>query len=176
MNKTTLQLALALTLTGCATGTKYKPEQVVRLSCGMTDNEVEALVGAPDGKYKQDDGSEIWEWRYSSLFWVQQLSIRLNKGKLTDLPPTIHGADAQEWRKQVVGCLAKQYPTDIAKAISERKVLIGMTSQQVIKSWGPPEQRNRTVNSNRTHEQWVYPGNRYLYFDNDIMTSFQDSR
>jgi hypothetical protein len=74
--------------------------------------------------------------------------------------------------------IKKKHPSwenDICNTIAEKKVQIGMTSNQVISSWGKPEKNNRTVGSWGTHEQWVY-GNTYLYFENGIFTSFQDEK
>ena len=51
---------------------------------------------------------------------------------------------------------------------------IGMTREQAVKTtWGEPEKKNTTTTKYGTHEQWVYAGNRYLYFDNGILTSIQ---
>lgn len=53
-------------------------------------------------------------------------------------------------------------------------VRIGMTEQQVLESnWGRPESVNRSIYATGVHEQWVYPGYQYLYFDNGILTSIQ---
>ena len=59
------------------------------------------------------------------------------------------------------------------KAIKEKKVFIGMTKEQVLASWRKPEDINRSVGMWGVHEQWIY-GETYLYFENDILTSFQD--
>lgn len=62
---------------------------------------------------------------------------------------------------------------------SETKKLepkIGMTKSEVLNStWGSPKKKNITENSYGTHEQWVYSGNRYIYFDNGIVTSISKS-
>lgn len=70
---------------------------------------------------------------------------------------------------------AKKLPPQIEKAILDRKVQIGMTDEQVKLSWGNPRTINRTVMVNHVSEQWVY-GSTYLYFDNGVLTSWQDSR
>ena len=51
-----------------------------------------------------------------------------------------------------------------------------MTPKQVIEktSWGKPESINRTTNQYGVHEQWVYGGRNYLYFDNGKLTSIQN--
>lgn len=40
-------------------------------------------------------------------------------------------------------------------------------------NWGSPEYINTTIDAKGSHEQWVYRGNRYLYFDNNKLTSIQ---
>ena len=53
-------------------------------------------------------------------------------------------------------------------------VSIGMSKAQVLESsWGKPRDINRTINTNGTHEQWVYDGG-YLYFDGDVLSTIQN--
>ncbi len=53
---------------------------------------------------------------------------------------------------------------------------IGMTAAQAIATcWGKPERVNRTQTGARTSDQYVYPGGRYLYFQNGVLTSMQVS-
>ena len=40
-------------------------------------------------------------------------------------------------------------------------------------NWGAPEYINTTIDARGSHEQWVYKGNRYLYFNNNKLTSIQ---
>ena len=61
----------------------------------------------------------------------------------------------------------------IADAIKGQRVALGMTADQVILSWGKPEDVNRSVGSWGIHEQWVY-GEQYVYLENGKVTSFQD--
>lgn len=54
-------------------------------------------------------------------------------------------------------------------------VSIGMTAKQVRASnWGGPESINRSTGSYGTHEQWVYGGGNYIYFENGIVSSIQN--
>jgi hypothetical protein len=72
----------------------------------------------------------------------------------------------------------------LQKTEAERKriaktqgVHVGMTKEEVLGSnWGKPEKVNTTINSYGRHEQWVYHGSNYLYFDNDHLTSIQTGR
>lgn len=69
-----------------------------------------------------------------------------------------------------------------AKTIAEAKasarkegVLIGMTKERVLASvWGKPQSINRTVHASGVHEQWVYGGHNYLYFDGEVLTAIQN--
>jgi len=67
----------------------------------------------------------------------------------------------------------------IKKAIKNRRVVTGMSKEDVIKSWGQPRDINRTVTSGCVHEQWCYRDvlegtDRYVYFENGVVTSWQD--
>ncbi|MFC1718943.1 hypothetical protein ACFL6S_35155 [Candidatus Poribacteria bacterium] len=56
----------------------------------------------------------------------------------------------------------------------EAEIDLGMTKDQATTLWGSPQKVNRTKTTAGTHEQWVYNRNRYLYFDNGILTAIQD--
>ena len=52
---------------------------------------------------------------------------------------------------------------------------IGMTKTEAENStWGKPKKINKTTTAYGTHEQWVYDGYKYLYFDNGKLTSIQE--
>lgn len=56
-----------------------------------------------------------------------------------------------------------------------KTVSIGMTQEEVLtEGWGRPIDINRTITANGTIEQWVYDGDKYLYFENGILTAIQD--
>lgn len=69
----------------------------------------------------------------------------------------------------------KDWSRDYCDAIVKHKVLTGMDTEQVRIAWGKPEHINRTVIPGHTSEQWVY-GDTYLYFDDGVLTSWQDTR
>lgn len=56
----------------------------------------------------------------------------------------------------------------------ETTIRLGMTDDEVIRRWGDPEKINRSVGSWGVHEQWVFSSGNYLYFENGILTSWQD--
>ena len=54
-------------------------------------------------------------------------------------------------------------------------VRIGMIQQEVLNSsWGKPKSVNKTTTPYGVHEQWVYGGNNYLYFEDGILTTIQN--
>jgi len=63
-------------------------------------------------------------------------------------------------------------------AILAGRIALGMTKKMAIASWGEPDGINRTVGLFGVHEQWTYDGGsqntKYLYFENGILTSWQD--
>lgn len=61
------------------------------------------------------------------------------------------------------------------KANEKQQPRLGDTTDQVLKStWGKPQRINRSGNAYGTHEQWVYGNGNYLYFDNGVLTSWQN--
>jgi len=57
-------------------------------------------------------------------------------------------------------------------------IVLGMTTAEV-RAMRRPAAINRTVTANSVHEQWVYRprgryGTIYLYFDNGLLTAWQD--
>lgn len=62
---------------------------------------------------------------------------------------------------------------EVAKHILAGRFILGMTDKQVRASKGNPDRKNRSIGRWGVHEQWVYPHS-YLYFENGILTSWQD--
>lgn len=60
------------------------------------------------------------------------------------------------------------------RTANPKEVSIGMTTEEVLtEGWGRPIDINTTVTSNGKLEQWVYKGNKYLYFEDGVLTSIQ---
>lgn len=64
------------------------------------------------------------------------------------------------------------------QAILGGRIILGMTEEMVIASWGNPKEVNRTVYSFGVHKQYIYGNDiryrKYLYFENGVLTSWQD--
>lgn len=66
----------------------------------------------------------------------------------------------------------------INEAIALRKVLIGMTEDELVQSWGNPSKKNKTMSASGTSEQWVYyrrdiGDTQYVYVTNGVVTTVQ---
>lgn len=70
----------------------------------------------------------------------------------------------------------KDWDRETCKLIAQGKIQIGMATDQVRAAWGRPKSINSTVYSFGTHEQWVYGVGQYVYFENGVMTSLQQSK
>ena len=82
-------------------------------------------------------------------------------------------ADAARVKEQERARLAAE-KADRARRKREG-VAIGMTREEVLMSqWGRPEHINRTTTAHGEHEQWVYHGRNYLYFENGKLTTIQN--
>lgn len=57
--------------------------------------------------------------------------------------------------------------------ISDGKVRLGMTKDEVLLSWGGPSKVNQDMYQGSIREQWIY-GSYYLYFENDKLTAMQN--
>jgi hypothetical protein len=70
------------------------------------------------------------------------------------------------------------WTNEICNTIGDKKIYAGMTAEQVKTAWGKPYKINTTIIGDREHEQWVMHkyGSDYVYFDNGIMTSLQQSK
>jgi hypothetical protein len=86
--------------------------------------------------------------------------------------------DLSEFQKRRYLKIEKGYTDNIIETIIGGSVKLDMTREQVIFSWGRPNDINKTVGSWGVHEQWVYNRGsiqrQYLYFENDKLTSWQD--
>jgi len=68
----------------------------------------------------------------------------------------------------------KQSDKEMSKKWSA--VHLGMTTDQVIKAVGKPNDVNTTIGTWGIHEQWIYnyAPFHYIYFDNDTLTALQN--
>lgn len=70
--------------------------------------------------------------------------------------------------------LIRKYGQTRGERIYEKEIWIGMTDEMARDALGRPNDINRTTTSWGIREQWVYPNRVYLYFEDGILTSWQD--
>lgn len=66
----------------------------------------------------------------------------------------------------------------VAVAIAKKRVFIGMTDQEIVRSWGKPDKINRSISARNVNEQWIYSRDdigrsQYLYVENGVLRSIQ---
>lgn len=83
-----------------------------------------------------------------------------------------HNLKGEHLTKRLKKLIVK-YDLENAFLIDDGKISIGMTSDEVIESWGRANDINKTISVDGTHEQWIYDAN-YLYFDNGKLTTIQE--
>lgn len=102
------------------------------------------------------------------------------KGETVTLKPANGVYPTEENCQKVMDICLKMWNTEDCKNITERKIWINMTDDQLILSWGLPNDRNDSVYSFGVHSQWVYGTYKpYVYLegkdkDNMKVTSWQD--
>lgn len=91
-------------------------------------------------------------------------------------------AELEKYRSYV----NKHSSEHIKKLVAKNQITIGMTQEEVIASQGKPLFSKRTIGDWGIHEQWVYgysyyngyfteeEHTKYLYFENGILTAWQD--
>ena len=88
--------------------------------------------------------------------------------------------EAENKRKHTIE--SAPWPEDIKRLVLERRIIIGMTKEQVLLSQNPPDippfkqlrKTNETVSRDGVAEKWVYKGTSY-YFLNDILERWESS-
>jgi hypothetical protein len=81
---------------------------------------------------------------------------------------------AESQRRLVIA--GKGWPATVEAAVIARRILIGMTQEQVREALGAPLHVNETIRTSGTTEQWVYPGPKYLYFEDGRLAVIMRSR
>jgi hypothetical protein len=66
----------------------------------------------------------------------------------------------------------------VATAIAKKRVFIGMTDTEIVRSWGKPDKINRSISDRNVNEQWIYERDnssrsQYLYVENGVLRSIQ---
>lgn len=118
---------------------------------------------------------------------VKTLLDKINQRSLAQIKSHPEGA---KWtleevarRNELFGIIKKHpyWTQEMAENVLMSNVVIGMNKEQVSAILGDPDDINTTVGSWGTNEQWVYAYEEideadYYYFENGILTSYQESK
>ena len=68
----------------------------------------------------------------------------------------------------------------VEAAILEREIFVGMTRDELVRSWGNPAKINKTLSAGGASEQWIYRRGKvgydqYVYLENGLIRSMQSS-
>lgn len=120
--------------------------------------------------------SEIYFVETKSLLTFKKELIRKNDELLRQEEEKKKKADAEMLEKASIeykNKLTKKYGASTADKLLKGYIWLGMTKEMAKISLGDPRNINRSVGSWGVKEQWVYHSV-YLYFDNGILSSYQD--
>lgn len=79
----------------------------------------------------------------------------------------------EQKKKKRLNKMVKKYGKKKGTGIAKGRVRLGYSTEMVKDAVGRPKDINRTVGNWGVHEQWVYDSY-YLYFENGILTSWQE--
>lgn len=88
--------------------------------------------------------------------------------------------EVDQHRKRIESIKNSSWSDEIKDLCVKQKISLGMTKEQVIASWGKPNDINRTVTMRGVSEQWVYGSygsyakHKLLYFEDNKLTAWQD--
>jgi hypothetical protein len=81
---------------------------------------------------------------------------------------------AEERRRRDIA--AKPWPETTKRAALDKRIEIGMTTEQVTAAWGRPQSVEETITATSRQEQWMYPGPTFLYFANGALARIHRRR
>ena len=148
---------------------------------GYVEREVGGIIS---GVFEDSEGEIRWEFTPTRPFYFIDTLQRGNLILSVVPDPYLGWIDAKVTKVYIKNNEIDHYlifprkkhpdwPEEIWDLIKKGKIRLGMTKEQVRLSWGQPNDINRSVGPWGIHEQWVY-GSQYLYFENGILTSWQD--
>jgi len=98
---------------------------------------------------------------------------RMKKEQSEQLRRSTRDAKSKEDDKAKYAEYVKKYGQANADLIVKRKVVVGMTEEMCIYSWGPFYTPSKVVNDQGTFETWHYSATSFLYFVNGILKEIQ---
>lgn len=151
-------LFLSLSITSCATPHKVAVDDYGRVECVEED-------GSPPNLMSQG---------YRDCMRSSDYYIALNQRK-KEIQEKTEADEAERVQKIKAYVKKNKSYKGYDKVAIEKKFQQGMPNELVILSIGEPDRVNTDSGSWGTRDQYVY-GDSYLYFDNGILDSWQQTR
>ena len=112
---------------------------------------------------------------YIHDFWIKKdfkinELVRKKETEEKELKAKNKKAEYAELQKKHI----KKYGQKTYNRLRKGDYWLGMTKEMAVISLGSPKKVNSNVGSWGNHEQWVYNNNIFLYFEEKILTSYQD--
>lgn len=99
--------------------------------------------------------------------------LKNERGNTIAIPEFVIEGAPQIYTLEQANSIKNEIGENVFNQILTRDVQIGWHKTLVQLALGPPRSINRTTTGNLVYEQHVYGDDRYLYFEDDILTSFQ---
>lgn len=166
------------------TANKDKNQDILEIATskqsGIRDKAFEQIIA----KAQEQINNKEYSSAQTTLLKYKDLGNQTILDMYNSATNEIKRIEAEEKAKEEAERKAKeeQEAREKAKKEAEEKarkkregVRLGMSKQDVLdSSWGKPDHINKTTTRYGTHEQWVYGGGNYLYFEDGILTSIQN--
>lgn len=117
------------------------------------------------------EGQRIKVYDYFDTYWLMEKDSI--KGYVSEIYLVKNQKMIEIEKNHSKDEIRKKYGDIVADKIFNHLIWLGMTDVMAKLSIGNPININRTTGSWGTREQWIYK-NRYLYFENGKLTSWQD--
>ena len=85
-----------------------------------------------------------------------------------------HQDNEQQESTERLEQMTEKYGEEDGELIAQGKVKIGMTTEMCKDAWGEPVSVNKTMGPWGSNEKWTYKKGAYLYFEDGILSSFQN--
>jgi len=133
-----------------------------------------SMTPPPESLARSSSGSTVIPFILKSLLALVVLVLAFQIRTCSDKADTAAAKQRSEQAQQAIA----SRKANVDAAISAGKVLVGMSAEEVMKSWGAPSKVNQTINAAGTHEQWIYDlgaygGAAYVYLNNGVVTTIQ---
>lgn len=117
--------------------------------------------------------NELWVKSNVRVHELKEFKI-IEKKKLLSIKEEKRISQVKKNNKEQENRDIKKYGRSVYEKLKKGYYWIGMTDKMALISLGSPDDINRTVGSWGIHEQWVFAGGFYCYFENGILKSYQN--